>query len=138
MKRNEVILKTVFGIVICFLFGGLFYSIFFTNFYKKYSIKRNYQIIQGAKILKVNRAPKTYNVHIIEFVYSVENKEYRSQIRNSYSFRKGASFSGRLFPVVVDKSSISNAFIMIKPDDFSYFDLSFPDSLNWIHKDLIY
>jgi hypothetical protein len=137
MEKNELILKTAFGILICFLVGGFLYSRFYLDFYKKYSIRKNQQIVQGARIVKVGHSPKAYNVYIIDFAYTLDNKEYRSQIRNSYNFKKDASFLGKLFPVVIDKSNFSHAFILIKPEDFSYFDLPFPDSLHWINNDLI-
>ena len=41
-------------------------------------------------------------------------------------------FVGRIFPIVYAHNNCSNSKILITRDDFSFFNLSFPDSLEWV------
>ena len=43
----------------------------------------------------------------------------------------------RTLPIVYEKDNPDNSWLLIKPEDFEYFDLRFPDSLNWIKMDVI-
>jgi hypothetical protein len=43
-------------------------------------------------------------------------------------------FLGKAFPVVYDPDHPNNNFILISPESFKKFNVSFPDSLQWVKK----
>lgn len=88
-------------------------------------------IVNGGRIVKMSTFPKSYNLFIVTFEYSISGKNYSCEVKSSYNLRKGVSLKENSFPVAYQNSNKSNAFILVKPEDFEYFNISFPDSLNW-------
>jgi hypothetical protein len=80
---------------------------------------------------------KIFYVYIVDFVFSFQEKDFKCEIKNSYNLKKSASFHGKSFPIVYDRNNQSNAFILIKPEDFVEFELEFPESLNWVREELL-
>ena len=90
------------------------------------------QIVQGGKVIQIERLPKASNLYAVEFKFSVNGVSYEGKIKNGYFISKVSNVKNNSFPVAYQKDDITNAFILIKPEDFEYFDIPFPDSLNWI------
>lgn len=71
---------------------------------------------------------------VLHFFYVVSNDTFYGKRRISAS--KGDEFYllRKNFPVVYSKNSFSLNRILLFPDHFKEFNLSFPDSLNWVKK----
>lgn len=69
-SRKKFILKSILIIVIIGLLFGFLYTTFYERGYLKYAIKKNMGILQGGKIANINRMPKTFDVYIVDFVFS--------------------------------------------------------------------
>jgi hypothetical protein len=136
-SRKELVVTSIFILVVSGLMVGFFYTTFYERLFLKDAIKKNMEIYQGAKILKASRLPKFNDVYIVKFMFSVQGKDYKSEIKNSYNFKTSASFRERSFPVACERNNLSNAFILLKPEDFKEFGQEFPDSLNWIKEELL-
>ncbi len=118
-----------------FLIIGFFYSIWSSIHYKR-SIKSNMQIVQGGKVIKIERLPKASNLYAVVFKFSVNAINYEGKIKNGYFKSEVSDVKNNSFPVAYQKDDVTNAFILIKPEDFEYFDIPFPDSLNWVEQAL--
>ncbi len=136
-SRKELIIKSIFILVVAGLLFGFFYTTFYERVFLKSAIKKNMSIHQGAKVTKASRLPKFNDVYIVDFVFSFQGKDYQCEIKNSYNFKTSASFKGKSFPIAYERNNLSNAFILIKPEDFKEFEQEFPDSLNWVKEELL-
>jgi hypothetical protein len=88
------------------------------------------QIVQGGKVIQIERLPKSSNLYAVEFKFSVSGVSYEGKIKNGYFMSKVSNVKNNSFPIAYQKDDITNAFILIKPDDFEYFGLAYPDSLS--------
>jgi hypothetical protein len=134
-RIKRVVLMSLVTGFIAFLVFGMAYNLLNTNIQKK-RIRRNMQIVQGGEIVKIERLPKSYKSYSVRFVFNAQGKEYRGAIINAYLFNTKVPLRDKKFPVVYESNNTHNAFILIKPEDFEYFDIPFPDSLNWVEQAL--
>lgn len=73
----------------------------------------------------------------LKFVFNYNGVIYKGETRNSYKLKRRIDNIDRAFPVAFQGSDISNAFILIKPEDFEYFEIPYPDSLDWVKEELL-
>jgi hypothetical protein len=128
-KRWKRIISIMVMLLAIFLIIGFFYSMWSSIYYKR-SIKSNMRIVQGGEIIKIERLPKSSNLYAVSFKFSVNGDIYEGKIKNGYFISEVSNVKNNSFPVAYQKDDITNAFILIKPEDFEYFDIAYPDSLN--------
>ena len=134
----KVFAFTFVGLVVI----GFSFSIFnnyILNPWKKQKIKENPSIINGCKILSIRSVPKTFDLYTVEFEYTHNLNKYVSKQKIGSEFKKNGSefLFGKALPVVFEKNNIYNVYLLIKPNDFEYFNINFPDSLQWIKDDVL-
>jgi hypothetical protein len=128
-KGWKKIISILVMLLAIFLISGFFYSIWSSIHYKR-SIKNNMQIVQGGKVIQIERLPKASNLYAVAFKFSVNGVSYEGKIKNGYFVSKVSNVKNNSFPVAYQKDDITNAFILIKPEDFEYFGIAYPDSLS--------
>lgn len=95
-------------------------------------------ITNNSKILKARVIDTEYsgnrnNSLKIIIKYEYLNTEYKTE-EVKYQLETYTPIINKEFPIIVDSLNAKNSYILISPSDFSKFQLSFPDSLNWIKK----
>jgi len=116
--------KSLIAIVI---FGLLFILLIFLRHHRQNDLKKN-GVIVNAKIVMVNFGGKVSGGFECVINYNGEEKKLSSPS----SIRKGSTdFIGKSFPAMyLQRKDVLE--ILITPKDFEKFNLSFPDSLNWV------
>ena len=107
---------------------------------KKKNLVRLSQVLSNAgRIVEINSLRRTTEVSAFRYIYHIDGKKYSNKIYLGIKFQShGSSYlMDRTLPIVYEKDNPDNSWLLIKPEDFEYFDLRFPDSLNWIKMDVI-
>ena len=126
-------IKIIQGLIIlfiAFLFFGLIYNIFYGYSAQRNRIKKNFILVQGAKILSIGKLPKSSKscVVVYEFYYNKQNIKNRSV--HNVNLKYEANYYYHSFPVVFESNDITNSNILVSQEGFDFFDLKFPDSLS--------
>lgn len=101
---------------------------------KLYKVKKNSIIANGAKVINLSHVVRTYRIYNCIFEFTYKQEIYRTRSRISLDFPKEKNdLIGKRFPVIFEKGSPSNAYILISRESFKKFELTFPDSLSWIY-----
>lgn len=123
------------AIVVLALCLPFIYSIIKANQFTN-GILKNPSIAHG----QVNGFSKAYKrTDAINYTFSFEGRTYQS-----YSSSNGSAddyeklfpyINGRTFPVLFSKNDPEHySLMLIVPEDFKEFGISFPDSLNWVKR----
>jgi len=118
------------SIVIAVIFlGCLGYAYFFKKDYRIGLKQKGTEIVVG-QITREYTPPRSSG-YLIDFSYSYEGKKINGS-RNIHGIITSPwRFVDKFFPVVVSKEDPHECAILITPQDFSFFNKQFPDSLSW-------
>jgi hypothetical protein len=117
-KQNLI----AFIIIVLFIAGIIFLAKYFEK-----DLKQN-GVIVPTKILNVNSGGKTGGGFQCLIIY--KGKSFDRPSGTSIS-RGRFDFVGKNFPGIYSPNTNSLK-VLITPEDFAQFDISFPDSLNWV------
>ena len=123
--RSKKMAWILFGIVIVFYIG--------VYIWKSREIKlllKHHSIANGI-ITKFNKNGKGDADQIV-YSFSIGNHNYYDMASFRVKDHLGENFVGRNFPVIFDVQNFDNHAILIYPENFHFFKLEFPDSLNWV------
>ena len=134
LLRVCYLIALILGIWTCLIY----YDIYITIPEKKKIIRLNMDISNTGKIQKIGSKHRV-SASTFEYRYYIEGKKYLNKISLGIKFQShGSSYlMNRTLPVAYEKGNPNNSWLLIKPNDFEYFNLPFPDSLNWIKTDVI-
>lgn len=130
-KRNK---RKLIPVLILLIFCGVILLVSYINWNTKItSIKSSYTICSGEITggSYIGR-PAAY---ALKYSYTVENVYFRdinSQIRIHRDYFN--YFAGKEFPVIYSNKHPKRSMLLIFPEDFQFWDLPFPDSLQWVNQ----
>jgi hypothetical protein len=107
----------VFMLCAVILLGSIY------RYYKSKKLKDCNTIIVGYLFDRVY-----YKFPYLRYSYKIKDKIYIGSYDNS----KNNALLENYFPVVVSCDDPENSQILIEPEDFEKFGMSFPDSLSWV------
>ena len=145
-RKNKLNNRVLSRVLIAFIFAFLLYALFsflyndlYSIRYKKKKLKENFLIANSGMIISCGKRVRTYNGYAIQFRYKIDDIDYEKRQYESFDFKSGYKYSllSKNLPVIYDRLDHSNAFILISPDDFEYFEIPFPDSLQWIKENVL-
>ena len=127
------------ALVLIILFLSQVYNRVYVIPKKKSSVRANPLFSSVGEIREINASYRTSDLWSFRYSYTINGKKYSNKIYLNYKFRThGSSYlMNRTLPVIYEKDNPKNSWLLIRPTDFEYFNLQFPDSLNWIKEDVI-
>lgn len=132
MKKNKI--TFVFIAIFCSI-GG-FITLRYNSRVNK--IAKN-PVTSTAQIYELRDSRGKYQKVTVCYKYQIDGVGYQNE--DMYIEMKNgrqAEFVGRIFPIVYASNDYRNSKILITKDDFSFFNLSFPDSLEWVKEHFKY
>jgi len=129
MKINGKHISAGILVLLCF------FAIFIPSF-KTYRIKKDPVIINGIQVNRIGKVVRTYSLYNFDFSFEVNGIAFftSSKVGLPKNMIGTDLLLGRKFPVIYQKSNPSNAIILVTKGDFELFDITFPDSLQWLYK----
>jgi hypothetical protein len=128
-KKNKLILLCVHLIV------GILFSIQVYHHYKNRNrLRGNYKTAVGTVTgYKLASYTMRRSGGSFEYEFTVNGELYKGSNGDPNTRPKYAHlFIGRQFYVIYDPEDIENNSMMITPQDFKFYSIPFPDSLNWV------
>ncbi len=95
-------------------------------------VTNNSKILK-ARVIGTEHSGNRNNYLKIIVKYEYLNTEYETE-EVKYQLETYTPVINKEFPIIIDSLNVSNSYILVSPSDFSRFNISFPDSLNWIKK----
>lgn len=139
--KNKSSLTTFSYVIVTIL--GIWTCLFYYNIYiaipkQKKLIRDNLEISNNCLIHEIGSMHRT-SATVFRYRYYINGVKYSNKISLGIKFQPhGSSYlMNRTLPVVYEKDNPNNSWLLIKPTDFEYFNLPFPDSLKWIKEDVI-
>ncbi len=127
MTKNH---KITFAFIAIFCSIGVYITIRYSSRVNKIAKNPGISTAQISELRdsrgKYQKVTVCYKYQIDGIVY--QNEDMYIEMKNG----RQAAFVGRIFPVVYARNNYSNSKILITRNDFSFFKLSFPDSLEWV------
>ncbi len=133
MQKIKTILKnSIFYVLLLIAIGiKLYYDSQRGNISTEDIIKNG--VISKCKIVNATYFGKN-NTNIL-YIYVVRGKEYRGEYVSKYiSPTIDKSIKGKQMPLIYSNNNPYNSALLLRPNNFKIFNLSYPDSLNWINK----
>jgi len=109
----------------------------------KRKIKDNPVLVNGAVIKKIENINKVSDAYLFSYSFYVGNNLITNKHSIGLEFKSNSVYNAtnylmeRSLPVVYEKGNPKNSRLLITPNDFSFFQIQFPDSLQWIKEDVI-
>ena len=105
----------------------------------KRKIKENLSIYNGAIIKEIGFINKVSDASTFEYFFTVDGKTYSNKVVIGMSFKSNSAhyLMERSLPIAYEKDNPQNSRLLIIPEDFGYFRILFPDSLQWIKEDVL-
>lgn len=116
-----------------FIVGLALIYVFFFKKEKRERLKTN-SVLVIAKITGGTTSPSRGGTNVILF-YNFRINDENIEVTHVYNkvLHHGIDkFVGKSFPVLVSERDHEINEILISPDDFSYFGMTYPDSLEWV------
>jgi hypothetical protein len=120
-KRYRVIVALSLVIIVVFLY--------FKDRMQKNRLKTEGTIVNGM-VDSMSYAVKTGC--FVQYHFSVNGVKYEGESKIYVQYAKSQILIGKSFPVLCLKQDPSRNAILITPQNFDYYDLTFPDSLKWV------
>lgn len=99
---------------------------------KMAGVTNNSKILK-ARVIGTEHSGNRNNSLKIIVKYEYLNTEYETE-EVKYQLETYTPVINKEFPIIIDSLNVSNSYILVSPSDFNRFNISFPDSLNWIKK----
>lgn len=105
----------------------------------KRKIKNELSIYNGAIIKEIKSAPKISDLHRFTYSFEVQGEKIINDNNIGMSFKSNSAhyLMHKGLPVAYEKGNPKNSRLLIIPEDFQYFGIPFPDSLQWIKEDVL-
>ncbi len=128
----------VAGLFVLFLIRLL--NNYITVPWNKKKIKKNYVIFNGAVITEMTSSAKTSDLHAFTFSYYSEKRILTNKHNIGLNFKSNSAhyLMEKSLPVIYERGNPGNSRLLIVPKDFEYFEIPYPDTLQWIKDDVLY
>ncbi|WP_078672132.1 hypothetical protein [Chitinophaga eiseniae] len=128
-QRNSIIRKIIRGVpyIVALALGALctIYAI------RLNKLKHDYVVTSA--IISSFSADYRGTGGTVSYEFRLEGKIHKGATGYpDLNAEKASSLIGKIFPLVYEKGKVNNNKILIFPDRFKPFNLSFPDSLEWV------
>ncbi len=140
LKKNLFVgLLWMFGIIVIIGFIFQLYNSYYLRPHKKGLIRDNMKVVNGGRVIRVTGEAKVSRLYNLTFIYTINGIEYSNEVKVGIGLRPNAGYylSQRFVPVVYEASNPQNSFVLLELSDFSYFGISFPDSLQWVKSEIV-
>jgi len=117
------------GALILVVVCSLLLILYIKDVRKKDKFLEKSQLGSGV-IVSTNFANKTGCY--VQYTFSNEGVSYSGETRSNLPYHNSNIIIGKFFPVLYTKMNPAENTILITPESFKYYNLEFPDSLNWI------
>jgi len=138
--KKQILLRVAIGgaVITSFFFIYDMINVYILRPQRKQKIKSSIVIINGGIGTKIKRINKV-SVLDIYYQFEINNKIYLQKNVFNLNFKShGVNYLfERKLPVAYEIGNPENSFILIRPKDFEYFKVPFPDSLKWIKIDVL-
>lgn len=121
--------KLIFAICLLAVVGCGYLIIHFINERKKAAMLRSGAYSVG-KMFRVFSMKSRGTVGY--YTFNIGEEQWAGEIESAQLLDLGSAVFKRSFPVIYDSDDPKENQILIFPDQFEYYNLPFPDSLQWI------
>jgi len=119
--------------IICFI--GFWIFQFKNTFSNREKRIKKHNISYGQTI-ECSHSSKNGGVQYLDYCFVLNNKKYKNsvafELKYLTRYQCNEFFTNKTFPVVYYPDDPSNNMMIISPKDFGYYNIPFPDSLNWV------
>lgn len=133
----RAVLLVILTLIIWFIIGMVNNYIILPQ--NKRKIKDDLSIYHGAIVKEIKSAPKISDLHRFTYSFQVLGETITSNNNIGISFKSNSAhyLMEKSLPVAYETNNPKNSRLLIMPEDFEFFGILFPDSLQWIKEDVL-